>query len=307
MRSNKTQSLSPRLRLAALCIPILLLSIAGWACSARKLAAQDEVFLDEAFVALFPGLASRLVPGAEAFSGLSLAELESARQKAGDKSRVAPIIASPLVAVGANGTKPNIISPFLPARLASVSGINAIVYDYDSAYGALGARAGKAVSGRSRENAGKILCAVVFQPNSLRDAEVLEAFKKGYALSADPGSLAVEILEPASASVDPAGAADAAIRKAVSLKPAAILLALDDSARAVLAASGMKKIVRLGDLSSWQAGLQEPRVFEYWVKGNERAVADSALALKSALASGGRIPGLNNVPLPRRARFPRIF
>ena len=56
-----------------------------------------------------------------------------------------------------------------------------------------------------------------------------------------------------------------------------------------------------------EAGLSVPGVFEYWILGNERAAAKSALALRRSIAVGNRIPPVSNVPLTRRARFPRIF
>jgi hypothetical protein len=305
--SNKSLSAPPRYVLTAFFIPLLLVSIALWGCSARPKALPDDIFLDEAFVTLFPLVSSTLIPGPEPYVGSSLADLESTRKKAAGKSALKPVIASPLIAVGSKSAQGRIISPFLPASIASASGIATIVYDYEAAYKALGVKAGKTAAGRAGKNKGTTLCAVVFQPNSLRGAEALDAFREGYEHSAKPDSLAVEILETASASVDPAGAADAAIRKALSLKPAAMFLALDDSARTILAATDMKKIMRFGDISSWQAGQAAPDVFEYWIEGDERAAAKSALALQRSLASGETIPPVSKLSLVKRARFPRIF
>jgi len=178
MVSSRTRASHPlRHRLGTFSGLLLVLALAvttGTACSTPKVAPSSKLFLDEAFVTLYPELAEKLVPREADFSGFALTDLESARQKAIQQSATGSIIASPLVAAGANGAIGRIISPFLPSPLASASGVKTILYDYDFAYERMGFRAGR-VTARKGSSA---LCALVFQPNAMRGWEALEAFMK---------------------------------------------------------------------------------------------------------------------------------
>ena len=300
--SSKAHTSHPgRLRSAALAGFLLALAlVTGWGCSSPKAPDSSRIFLDEAFVTLFPELAEKLVPRGADYSGFALTDLESARQKAIQQSSKGAIIASPLVAAGTIGAKGRIISPFLPSPIASVSGIKTILYDYKSAYELMGARAGRVRAVK----AGTAPCALVFQPNSMRGTDALESFRKGYARQADPESLTVMLIEPSATTVDLAGATMSAIGKAIAMKPACLVVALDDAARTIAALSEAKKIILFGDVTAWRETSGATRVFDYWLEGNPGKIADMALRL---LESKDALPEASYLPLTRRARFPRIF
>lgn len=302
--SSRTRaSHPPRHRLGTLSglLLVLVLTVTtGTACSTPQVPVSTTLFLDEAFVTLHPELAEKLVPRDADFSGFALADLESARQKAVQQSAANSIIASPLIAAGAIGAKGRIISPFLPSPLASTSGVKTILYDYDSAYERMGLRAGRVTARKG----GAAVCALVFQPNAMRGSEALEAFRKGYARQARPESLKVIQIEPAASTVDLGGAAMSAIGTAIAMKPASLVLALDDAARTAEAASEAKGIVRFGDVTAWRESAAARGIFDYWLEGNPGEIATLAFRL---LDSGKEVPDASYVQIKRRARFPRIF
>lgn len=298
-RLRVLKPIPPHVVLLLAMIPLVCLG-----CAAGNTQASTEIFLDEAFVALYPELTSNLIPEPPDYSGYALANLEDTQQKASRQSVLTPIIASPLVAVGIHGTAGRIVSPFLPASIASVSGLKTVLYDYISAYEAIGSRAGRAMRRKARSHESTILCAVVFQSNSMRGMEALDAFRKGYGKFAEIESLTVEILDGTATTIDLAGAANAAIGKALATKPASIFLALDDSSKAIAAASEMKNILRFGDTTTWQETDAVSRVFEYWLEENAKGLAKSIFKLLNPSAV---VPDASYVALNRRARFPRIF
>ncbi len=292
---------SPLAALAGLIVVLALPVMMGIGCSIRKIPPASILFLDEAFVSLFPELAAELVPNVPDYSGFSLADLEAARLKAIHQSNISTIIASPLLVAGKSGEQGRIISPFFSSPLTSVSGVKTLLYDYNSAYELMGARAGRATA---RKGGKKAICAVIFQPNSMRGENTLQAFKEGYARHSYPETLSIVPIEAVEAMVDIGGATMSAIGKALALKPTTIVVALDDAARTIAAMSDAKNIIRFGDVTAWRETEAASDIFDYWLEGNPKGMAALAFRL---LESRDEVPETNYVPLLRKARFPRIF
>lgn len=215
---------------------------------------------------------------------------------------------------------PPLVVPFAAGDFVSDrSGMYSVGYDYDSAYAAMGKKAGAYLNRSVGEKGAKTLCGFVFQENFMRGHGALEAFTAAFRAEVGEGRLLVRELSPDALRTDAVGATQEAVAMilggeasnglgAEATEIAVVALAIDNAFIADSAAAGAGKGKRfLVDASAWGAEPPEPRRFSYRIDGDQERLARAALQVARDLAAGRPAAKITKIPLRYGPVFPKIF
>lgn len=325
--------------------------------AAQARAAREPVvarLIDESFALLFPEAASQFsrLPDASGGSGsapIPLAAMAATMEKVSGEwangnavgasgvsaaaAMPGAVILSPLVAaylrqrLDSEGTPPPpfppLVLPFASGDFSSDrSGMYSVAYDYETAYAAMGKKAGIYLKRSAGKSGAKALCGFVFQENFMRGHGAFEAFVAAFRAEAGEDRLLIQELAPDALSTDAVGATQDAVamvmgggaskgsgaEAAESAKVAVVVLAIDNAFIADSAAAGAGKGKPfLVDASAWGAEPPEARHFSYRIDGDQGRLARASVQVARDLAAGRPAAKITKVPLRYGPVFPKIF
>ncbi|TXT45650.1 MAG: hypothetical protein FD137_1364 [Spirochaetes bacterium] len=298
----------------------ILLPLALIGCPAGDGRDGRTFFLDEAFSALLPGLASQIGAASIKAQDLSPAIKKSLSSSRGrSRTQPQPLLASPLAArriaeeaailgLASEEAMPPAVVFFSGSLLDLHPWIWNVEYDFEGAYASMGEKA----VGESDPGA-KI--GILFQENFMRGSDALKAFERAVEAARGPGAVEVAIMEADPTQIDMSGRAEQALDKLAAAKPHVLVLAVDDAWAAWLLAREARAKLGTGikalyaDQTSWTlAGIGSretfPRgegpgeaPFSFRIEADQKRLARAAQGVLRSLETGRKVPKTTKVPL----------
>lgn len=171
-------------------------------------------------------------------------------------------------------------------------------YDYETAYRAMGDKAGQIVKKAAGAGLPAAACSIVFQENFMRRKEALDAFAEAYEAAAGVDRLDIRYFGSDYSTVDIIGALQSSLLEIDRKRTKVIVCAIDDAAlSAETARTKPAGLTVMADMSGWGNVKLEGGLFDYSLQGDDRAMAAATAKLVDALLGGKTPPSHTLVPL----------
>ncbi|MCE5255834.1 MAG: hypothetical protein LLF89_03200 [Spirochaetaceae bacterium] len=183
-------------------------------------------------------------------------------------------------------------------QTAQKARICSIGYDYETAYGAMGKKAGQIVKKAVHEGVPEANCTIVFQENFMRPEVALSAFREAYESVVGARRLNTQDFNADYSTVDIVGSLQSSLSQ-VDTKTTKVLVCAIDSPSAAVEAAQRKTagLVVMADMSSWDVEKIDRDMFGFAVRGDATAMKRTTVMLVNSIIAGKQPASHTLVPL----------